>query len=87
MDGPGDARPRVFEHDGPLHPRCHPSSKRGHERTHLGVRLGKPQARPRKDGTAEVEAAELLAALEGEQAEEVERSDAVSAFDEEPVTE
>jgi hypothetical protein len=36
---------------------------------------------------AEVEAVKRLAALEAEQAEEAERSGAVSAFDEEPVRE
>ena len=40
-----------------------------------------------KNGVAGVEAAELLAALAAEQAEEVERSGAVSTFDEEPATE
>lgn len=57
-----------------------------YERTHPGARLGKP-AKTSKIGAAEVEAAELLAALEAEQAEEAERSGAASAFDEEPATE
>ena len=60
--------------------------KEVHERTHPGARLGKP-AKTSKIGAAEVEAAELLAALEAEQAEETERSGAGSAFDEEPATE
>lgn len=60
--------------------------KEVHERTHPGAKLGKPEAKKSKDGSAGVEAAELLAALEAEQAEEVERSGAVSTFDEEPAT-
>ena len=55
--------------------------KEVHERTHHGARLGK-----RGVTTSKGRAAELLAALESEQAEEEERSGAVSAFDEEPVT-
>ncbi len=58
-----------------------------HERTHPGARLGKPDVTKSKSGAAEVEAAELLAALEAEKAEEIERSGAVSAFDGEPITE
>jgi hypothetical protein len=48
--------------------------KEVHERTHPGARLGKPEAKTKKNGAVAVEAAELLAALEAEQAEEVERS-------------
>jgi hypothetical protein len=61
--------------------------KEVHERTHPGARLGKPEAKKGKDGSAGVDAAELLAALEAEQAEEVGRSGAVSTFDEESATE
>ena len=63
--------------------------KEVHDRTHPGARLWKPQAHATKskNGAAEVEAAELLAALEAEKAEEIERSGAVSAFDGEPITE
>ena len=48
-----------------------------HERTHPGARLGKPDVTKTKNGVAGVEAAELLAAFEAEQAEDVERSGAV----------
>lgn len=58
-----------------------------HERTHPGARLRKPEPKTSKSGTAEVEAAELLAALEAERPEEVERSGAVSTFDAEVVPE
>jgi hypothetical protein len=61
--------------------------KEVHETTHPGAKLGKPDVTKSKDTAAGVDAAELLAALEAEQAEEVGRSDGVSAFDEEPVTE
>jgi len=61
--------------------------KEVHERTHPGAKLGKPDVTKTKNGVAGVEAAELLAALAAEQAEDVERSGAVSTFDEEPATE
>jgi hypothetical protein len=40
-----------------------------------------------REGTVHADAAELLAALDAEQAEEAERSGDVSSFDEEPATE
>jgi hypothetical protein len=61
--------------------------KEVYAQTQLAARFGKPQGGSRKDGPAEVEAAELLATLEAEQAEGVERSGAVSIFDEEPAVE
>lgn len=61
--------------------------KEVHERTHPGARLGKPDVTKSKNGSAGVEAAELLAALEAEQAEEVDRSGGVSTFDAEVVPE
>lgn len=51
--------------------------KEVHERTHPGAKRGKPDATKSKDGSSDVEAAELPAAPEAEQAEEVERSGAV----------
>lgn len=54
--------------------------------THPAARFGGPEGGSRKDGTVEVEAAELLAALEAEQAEEIQRSGAVSTFDGDPAT-
>lgn len=60
--------------------------KEVHERT-TGARFGKPEPKKtkRKDESATGGSAEL-AAPEAEQAEEVERSGAVSTFDEEPAT-
>lgn len=61
--------------------------KEVHERTHPGARLGKPEPKKSKGRAAEFEAAELLAALAAEQAEEVDRSGGVSTFDAEVVPE
>jgi hypothetical protein len=50
-------------------------------------RKAKRHGGSRKDGAFEVEAAELLAALEAEQVEEGERTGPVSTFDDEPSAE
>lgn len=51
-----------------------------------GLTASHSRACASKNGAAEIEAAKLLAALEAEQAEEVERSGAACGFDEEPPT-
>jgi integrase/recombinase XerD len=58
--------------------------KEVHERTHPGAILGKPKAMKRRGGPTAIDAVELLAALEAENTEDVERTGAASAFDDEP---